>query len=75
MTYFWFLPSRIFPFAISDCLSLILLGMIHVKPRWLVHVGDASYSVCLVHRIFFYYSVWFCVEIRPLPDWLCEPWR
>lgn len=82
MTYFWFLPSKIFPFAISTCLSLILLGMVHVRLpwdhkalRWLVHVGDASYSIYLVHGIFFYYSVWFCVQIGPLPDWLCEPWR
>jgi exopolysaccharide production protein ExoZ len=82
MTYFWFAQSNIFPFAVTTCLTLILLGMVHVNLpwkhwtlRWLVHVGDASYSLYLVHGILFFYSYWFCVQIGPLPDWMCEPWR
>jgi exopolysaccharide production protein ExoZ len=82
LTYLWFVQSSIFPFATTICLSLVLLGMIHLELpwqhwtlRWLVHTGDASYSIYLAHGILFFYSYWFGAQIAPLPNWMCEPWR
>jgi exopolysaccharide production protein ExoZ len=82
LTYLWFVQSSIFPFATAICLSLVLLGMIHLRLpwqhwslRWLLHVGDASYSIYLVHSVIFFYSYWFGAQFASLPNWLCEPWR
>ncbi|WMT75802.1 acyltransferase [Bradyrhizobium sp. Ash2021] len=80
--YLWFVPSRIFPFATAICLALVLLGMInlrlpweHWSLRWLVMVGNASFSIYLLHGLLLYYGPWFSAKLGNLPAWLCEPWR
>jgi peptidoglycan/LPS O-acetylase OafA/YrhL len=62
-------------------MGITLAGMVNLRLpwqrwpfRWLVEVGNASYSMYLLHYIVFYYATvisgaWFH------PDWLCEPWR
>jgi exopolysaccharide production protein ExoZ len=62
-------------------MGVILLGMTQLrlppKPRvfrWIVAVGDASYSLYLLHYIVFIGSVYLCAYLSP-PVWLCEPWR
>jgi len=40
----------------------------------MVAVGDASYSVYLLHYVVFVGSVYLCAYLAP-PDWICEPWR
>jgi len=71
----------VFAVAISSC--LILAGMVELRLpwqraplRWLVALGDASYSIYLLHVITF--SVMAFVAARlplQLPEWMCEPWR
>jgi exopolysaccharide production protein ExoZ len=80
--YLWYVPSHIFPFATTICLALILLGMVslrlawkHWSLRWLVSVGDASYSIYLLHGLILFYAPRLCVQFGALPDWLTEPWR
>jgi len=78
----WRVPTLIFPFATTLCLAFMLLGMVHVKLpwthrslRWLIKVGDASYSIYLLHGIILYYAWWFGEQFGHLPNWLCEVWR
>ncbi|MBR0691598.1 acyltransferase [Bradyrhizobium lablabi] len=80
--YLWFNPSRIFTFATTICLALVLLGMInlrlpwkHWSLRWLVLIGDGSYSIYLLHGLILYYFPWFCAQFNSVPAWLCEPSR
>jgi exopolysaccharide production protein ExoZ len=80
--YLWYFPSRIFPFATTLCLAAVLLGMVNLRPpwkhwslRWLVSVGDASYSIYLLHGLILYYSTSANAWLGDLPAWLCEPWR
>jgi peptidoglycan/LPS O-acetylase OafA/YrhL len=82
MGYLWFFPTRIFPFAITICFATILFGMVnlrlpwkHWSLHWLVMIGDASYSVYLLHGLILYYAPWLSGKFGALPDWLCEPWR
>jgi exopolysaccharide production protein ExoZ len=81
MGYLWFFPTHIFPFAITISLAAILFGMVnlrlpwkHWSLHWLVMIGDASYSVYLLHGLVLYYAPGFSLRLSPFP-WLCEPWR
>ena len=47
----------------------------HWSLHWLVMIGDASYSLYLLHGLILYYAHWFSLQFGALPDWLCEPWR
>jgi exopolysaccharide production protein ExoZ len=67
--------------AIPVSMGIILLGMTQLQLpwdrwpfRWMVAVGDASYSVYLLHYVVFVASVYLCVYLAP-PNWSCEPWR
>lgn len=78
----WLVPAKIFPFATTICLCFMLLGMVHINApwkhpslHWLVKVGDASYSIYLLHGIILYYANWLSAQIFQMPDWLCEFWR
>ncbi|MCS3896128.1 peptidoglycan/LPS O-acetylase OafA/YrhL [Bradyrhizobium japonicum USDA 38] len=80
--FLWLMPNHIFPFATAICLALVLLGMVHVKLDWshpwlrlLVCIGDASYSIYLLHGIILYYAWWLGAQFNHLPNWLCEVWR
>lgn len=80
--YLWFNPSRIFPFATTICFALMLLGIVnlrlpwkHPSLRWLVMVGDGSYSIYLLHGLILYYFPWVCAQFNSVPAWLCEPSR
>lgn len=80
--YLWMYPERIFPFAITLSLSAVLFGMVTIKLPWshpslywLVLIGDASYSLYLVHGLLFYYAPAFAPPPGYLPDWFCEPFR
>jgi exopolysaccharide production protein ExoZ len=71
-----------FVFAVPLCMACILAGMVNLRLpwdrwpfRWLVQVGNASYSVYLLHYIVFYWAAVLSAKLLPLPDWLCEPWR
>lgn len=82
LLFLWVAPNYIFPFSTAICLSLVLMGMVQVdlpwshRPlRWLVGVGDASYSIYLLHGILLFYSYWLSAQFSHLPDWLCEVWR
>lgn len=62
-------------------MGIILLGMVHLQLpwnrwplRWMVAMGDASYSIYLLHYIVFIGSVYLCAAVAP-PSWMCEPWR
>ncbi|MDN5005751.1 acyltransferase family protein [Bradyrhizobium sp. GCM10027634] len=78
----WLVPAKLFPFATTICLGFMLLGMVHINVpwthpslHWLVKVGDASYSIYLLHGIILFYAAWLGLQINHLPDWLCEVWR
>lgn len=78
----WWTRIHDFAFATTLSLAFILLGMIHLKLpwghwslRWLVRLGDASYSLYLWHLIGFMISFILSFKIGFHPDWLCEPWR
>jgi exopolysaccharide production protein ExoZ len=78
----WFTRTHEFPFAPTLCLSGILLGTVHLRLpwrhwslSWIIRVGDASYSIYLLHYIVLFYSYWLSAQIDTLPAWLCEPWR
>jgi exopolysaccharide production protein ExoZ len=71
-----------FVFAIPICMGCILFGMIelelpwHRRPLiWLIQIGDASYSVYLLHVLLFTAASYVAVHFVVLPDWLCEFWR
>lgn len=71
-----------FPFAIPLSMGCILFGMIDVNLpwhrwplRWLIQIGDASYSVYLLHVLIFMSTSYVAVHLVHLPAWLCEPWR
>jgi peptidoglycan/LPS O-acetylase OafA/YrhL len=76
-----------FAFSVPVSFAVILLGMVNLRlpthwlpVRMLVALGDASYSIYLLHYIVFMLSVLLAAQIHliwqlPLPDWLCEPWR
>jgi exopolysaccharide production protein ExoZ len=70
-----------FSFSAPVSFGLILLGMVnletpwHRRPlRWLVALGDASYSIYLLHYLVYVVTVNIAARL-PLPEWLCEPWR
>lgn len=70
-----------FAFSVSLCMSIILLGMVNLQLpwerwplRWLVHIGNASYSIYLLHPLTFLVMVNIAARAH-LPDWMCEPWR
>jgi len=79
--------SHDFAFSAPISFGMILLGMVNLKvpTQWrpirvLIALGDASYSIYLLHYIVFILSVNLAAQIRiiwmlPLPDWACEPWR
>lgn len=78
----WLVPANLFPFATTVCLGFMLLGMVHINApwthpslHWLVKVGDASYSIYLLHGIILYYANWISAQIYPMPDSMCEVWR
>ncbi|EJN11790.1 putative acyltransferase [Bradyrhizobium sp. YR681] len=78
----WLAPTLSFAFATTLCLTVMLLGLVHVKLpwthpslHWLVKVGDASYSIYLLHGIILYYGWWLGEQFSHLPNWLCEVWR
>jgi exopolysaccharide production protein ExoZ len=71
-----------FAFSVPLCMGLILFGMIDLKLpwqrwpfRWLTRIGDASYSVYLLHVLMFMATSYVAVRFVTFPDWLCEPWR
>jgi peptidoglycan/LPS O-acetylase OafA/YrhL len=47
----------------------------HWSLRWIVRLGDASYSIYLWHLLGFMTSFILSFKIGYHPDWLCEPWR
>jgi exopolysaccharide production protein ExoZ len=78
----WFTRSHDFAFAAPLSLAIVLLGMVNLKLpwehwslRWLVGLGDASYSLYLWHYIAFAISFIMSFKITTHPDWMCEPWR
>lgn len=73
--------SHDFPFSVSLCMGIILLGIISLRLpwdrrpfRWIIQAGDASYSIYLLHYVTFVTMVYAAAWIG-LPDWMCEPWR
>lgn len=77
----WYTRSHDFAFSATICLSAILLGITNLdlpwsrRPlRWLVDMGDASYSLYLVHLLIFTLMAPLPIKAA-LPEWLCEPWR
>ena len=41
---------------------------------WLVALGDASYSIYLLHYVTFAVMSFVAARLA-LPEWACEPWR
>lgn len=77
----WYTRSHEFPFSATVCLFAILLGIANLdlpwtaRPlRWLVRMGDSSYSLYLLHLLLFTLMAPLPVNAT-LPSWLCEPWR
>jgi exopolysaccharide production protein ExoZ len=73
--------SHDFVFSVTLCMGCILLGMVNLRLpwqrwpfRWLVAIGNASYSVYLLHYLTFFALVNIAARVS-LPDWMCEPWR
>lgn len=83
----FFTRSHDFPFSVTISMGIIVCGFVNLRLstsrvpfRWLVELGNASYSVYLLHYIVFLLSAiglqWICVKIGlTLPVWACEPWR
>jgi exopolysaccharide production protein ExoZ len=79
----WWTRTYGFAFSATLSLALVLFGMIHLKLawdhwslRWLVRLGDASYSLYLWHLLGFMISFILSFKITDYhPDWACEPWR
>jgi exopolysaccharide production protein ExoZ len=70
-----------FPFSVAVSFGLILAGVVNLRLpwqrapfSWLVALGDASYSIYLLHYVTFVVMVHVARRL-PLPEWLCEPWR
>ncbi|MCA1381308.1 acyltransferase [Bradyrhizobium sp. BRP23] len=77
----WYTRSHDFVFSVTVCLFLILLGMANLQVqwtkaplRWLIQLGDSSYSLYLVHLLIFMIVAPVPAKLL-LPEWLCEPWR
>ena len=77
----WYTRSHEFPFSVTLSLFAVLLGIAnldlpwHRRPwRWLIQLGDASYSVYLLHLIVFMFAAPLAAMLG-LPWWLCEAWR
>lgn len=80
----WYTRAHNFPFSVSISMGIIVSGFVNLSMpvsrapfRWLVAVGNASYSVYLLH--YFVFLVATIVAIQwvglTLPAWACEPWR
>ena len=74
--------SHDFAFAIPFSMGCILFGMIELKLpwsrwplSWLILVGDASYSVYLLHVLVFTGASYVAVHFVPVSEGLCEVWR
>lgn len=78
-----FTRTHDFIFAPTLCLWFVLFGTVNIelpweaRPfRWFIAAGDASYSIYLLHYLVFFWAYWLSANLwRPLPNWLCEPWR
>ena len=79
----WLTRLHGFAFDVTLSMAMILAGMINLRLpwqrwpfRWIVMLGDASYSTYLLHYICFYWAAFTSARLpfHP-PDWLCEPWR
>jgi exopolysaccharide production protein ExoZ len=71
-----------FTFSIPLCMGCILFGMVELRLpwqrwpfQWLVQIGDASYSLYLLHVLIFTAVSYVAVHFVTLPDSLCEPYR
>ena len=71
-----------FSFSIPLCMGCILFGMVELRLpwqrwpfRWLVQIGDASYSLYLLHVLIFTAVSYVTVHFVTLPAWLCESCR
>jgi exopolysaccharide production protein ExoZ len=80
----WYTRAHDFPFAIAISMGMIVSGFVNLSMpasripfRWLVAVGNASYSVYLLHYIVFLVSQVIAIQWigLKLPDWACEPYR
>ncbi|HEX9214892.1 MAG TPA: acyltransferase, partial [Bradyrhizobium sp.] len=79
----WFSRTHELPFLVPASMAIVLLGMTQLRLpwerppfRWVVAIGDVSYSIYLLHYIVFYWSAFTSARLPwTLPDWLCEPWR
>ncbi len=79
----WFTRAHDFQFSATVSMALILAGMVGVRLpwsraplRWLVNVGNASYSIYLLHYIVFLLVPVLAVRMHLSPPaWVCEPWR
>src|SRR5258708_3982956 len=75
--------SHSFSFDVSVSMAIILAGMINLRLpwarwpfRWIVAMGDASYSIYLLHYLVLFWSAYTSARLPfILPDWMCEPWR
>jgi exopolysaccharide production protein ExoZ len=70
-----------FAFSVSISSCLILAGMVELRVpwqrapfSWLVALGDASYSIYLLHYVTFAVMTFVAARLA-LPEWACEPWR
>lgn len=70
-----------FAFSVPISFACILAGLVNwqidrkrLAGRITVALGDASYSIYLLHYIVFVGMVHLAVKLK-LPAWFCEPWR
>jgi exopolysaccharide production protein ExoZ len=80
----WYTRAHDFPFAVAISMGIIVSGFVNLSMpasrapfRWLVAVGNASYSIYLLHYIVFLVSTVVAIQWvgLTLPPWACEPWR
>jgi peptidoglycan/LPS O-acetylase OafA/YrhL len=77
----WYTRTHDFPFSADLCMAMILAGMLNLRLPWkrqpfrlMVSLGDASYSIYLLHYLVFFWGT-LVADRMHLPGWMCEPWR